>query len=681
MARAEDQPTFTLADDVFLVTGKPIQLISGSVHYHRIHPAYWTDRLRRVKSMGLNAIQVYVPWNLHEPYPGQYVWDGLADLPGFLGEALDLDLYVLLRPGPYICAEWDFGGLPWWLASSQVSGGSKLQLRTNDPAYLALVDRWWNVLLPKIAPYLYIRGGPILMVQIENEFGNLKRDDQPYLRHLVATARAALGDEVVLYTTDPPPNVHKGSLPGDEVYTAVDFGAGWFNLDQAFGAQRNMNPPGKSPAFCSEFYTGWLTHWGEPMANTSLDAFIKDFKGILGFNGKTGSLNIYMSHGGSNFAFWAGAGSENDGTYTPHITSYDYDAPISEAGDVGQPGIGGPNKFEAIRQAVAEHTGRSLPDPEPAPGIQAFGGVTLDRTAALLEHLDVLYPGDGIYSNRPLIMEDYGQGQGLILYRTSIPAALLTSNAVLNLGGPVHDYATVLLDGKAVGRLSRNNHKNITLPALTNGAQAAVLEVLVEAVGRDNAGSYYDVKGLTCQEVRVDGTLLEGWRVFPLSLQQVGGKAWDPVWDVDANEGRIRADPQEVAHVFYRGTFTLGADTLGDNGHHPDTYLSVKGWGKGVAWVNGFNLGWYWPMKGPQMTMYVPGPVLRNGENEIILLEGHHARDTRRVFLDESPDFYGPNGTAAGQVTQPSFASKQRSPPPQVMLQSEDAVMLANAKA
>ncbi|GAB4821127.1 hypothetical protein N2152v2_008173 [Parachlorella kessleri] len=202
--------------------------------------------------MGLNAVEVYVPWNVHEPYPGDFQWEGFADVERFLGLAQELGLLAVLRPGPYICAEWDFGGLPWWLGSSKVAGGRTMRLRTNDPAYLAHVDRWWAVLFSKLGPLLYQRGGPVVMVQIENEYG-FCGDDKEYIRHLIRTARTHLGDDIILFTTDPPPQADRGSIAGDEIYTVVDFGPGWFDPAGAFGTQRRLNPKGKSPPFCSEF--------------------------------------------------------------------------------------------------------------------------------------------------------------------------------------------------------------------------------------------------------------------------------------------------------------------------------------------------------------------------------------------------------------------------------------------
>ncbi|CAL8467305.1 g6842 [Coccomyxa elongata] len=643
-----EQRDFTIENDQFHLDGKPFRIISGSLHYHRIHPAQWKDRMLRTKALGLNTLSVYVPWNLHEPFPGQYNWEGFADLEAYLALAQQQGLYVLLRPGPYICAEWDFGGFPWWLASSKVIGQGKIKLRSDDPVYLTLVDRWWNVLLPKIGPFLYKRGGNILMVQVENEFGFVGPNEK-YMRHLVGTMRASLGDDALIYTTDPPPNIAKGSLPGDEVFSVIDFGAGWFDLNWAFSQQRAMNPPGKSPPMCSEFYTGWLTRWGEPMANTSVEQFLDTLHGVLGFANNTGSVNLYMVHGGTNFGFTAG-GSIDNGVYWACITSYDYDAPISEAGDIGQPGIGGPNKYDLIRAAIKEHTGVEPPQPPQPPRIEAYGDVGLYENVTLRSQIRHLYPGDGVASRRPLIMEEYGLSGGLIVYRTSIPAAEMTSSALLDVAHPVHDAATVLLDGVSVGRLSRNGAANLTLDARSalgsRAAASVMLEIVVEAVGRSNQGWRFDTKGLSSPNVRWNGKMLEGWRVFPLPLDNLQALVFH------ANDTSAHAGASAGGPTFFRGYVDVDEEAIprNDEGVFPDSYLYVGNWGKGVAFVNGFNLGWYWPSQGPANTMYVPGPILKAGVNEVILLEVEKAPAEPVVTFQKDADFYGPKGKLQQQT-------------------------------
>jgi beta-galactosidase len=453
---------------------------------------------------------------------------------------------------------------------------------------------------------------------------------------------------------------------GDELYTVVDFGPGWFDPSSAFAAQAAMNAPGKSPPFCSEFYTGWLTHWGEAMANTSSEVLFKDTQVLLEWANSTASLSFYMIHGGTNFGFWAGANVDGE-RYLPHITSYDYDAPISEAGDYCQPGIGGDCKYYVLRDLIAKHTGRSLPEPPPRPAIRSYGKVDVKESLPLMEAVPALFSGGGIRAEVPDIMEEYGQRWGLILYRTRLPAKALEKDGALDLGGAPHDYATVFVDGELAGRLDRSEPAtNLTLRARhaqgKGKGNQIQLDILVEAMGRQNFGcdtGNWDWKGLTSQNVTLNGKRLRGWEVFPLQLDDVSDLAYASgqsgaalvsaarrrMLEVPAVGGKRNAD----APAFFRGTFEVDAATAvrGPSGHLADTYLALHGWSKGIAWVNGFNLGWYWPRLGPQMTLYVPGPVLREGANEVVLLEVERAAHDEAVLLDDKPDFWGPGGSSA----------------------------------
>eukprot|EP00887_Chlorella_sp_A99_P001001 scaffold5.g1001.t1 len=761
--------SFTIENDRLVRDGQPIQIISGSIQHFRIHPDHWLDRLERCRAMGLNTVEVYVPWNMHEPYPGQYIWTGFADIERFVRLAEGLGLLVMLRSGPYICAEWDFGGFPWWLASSKasgarigglVAGGRTMQLRSNDPTFLAHVDRWWAVLFSKVRPLLYHNGGPIIMV--ENEYGYCG-SDKAYLAHLVASARHHLGPEALLYTTDPPSQIQRGTLAGDAVFrregagataeaeaaarrchggdamgamprgrgeacgrprpplrsarrlpearhacwshgcpciltplhpaslSVVDFGPRWLPLDNAFGAQRSMNAAGKSPPFCSEFYTGWLSHWGEPMANFSTDVLLSAGKELLEYANSSASLSFYMVHGGTNFGFTAGANVDGQ-TYQPTITSYDYDAPISEAGDYCQPGIGGACKYFALRELIANHTGVAPPPVPPRPAIRAYGPVALNSSAALFDALPALWSGEGILDEAPQPMEEYGQRWGLMLYRAWVPAAALAGPVVtLDVGRPIHDYASIYVEGRLVLRTGRGAYglaggnspagaTRLRLPTRplragsSGGEELVHLDILVEAMGRQNFGcdvGGWDLKGLQSSTVRLNDEVVRGWRVFPLQLDDVNtfsyatGHAGSRM---PAGARHLLARPSAASSVlaapvdggsalreqlggpvFYRGALAVEPGSpRGRTGHLADTYLAIHGWGKGVAWVNGFNLGWYWPSRGPQMTLYVPGAALREGENEIVLLEVECARPDVTVTLSDQADFSGPGGPAQG---------------------------------
>ncbi|GBG61457.1 hypothetical protein CBR_g21802 [Chara braunii] len=323
---------FRLGEDTFFLDGKPLQIVSGSIHYFRIHPEYWRDRLMRVKALGLNTIQFYVPWNFHEQKRGNVRFDGWQDFPKFCRIAQEVGLLVMLRLGPYVCGEWEFGGFPEWLLTENV------ELRSSDPAYLRLVDEWWDHLLPEVVPLLYKNGGPIIMVQVENEFGAYRpsKNESQYLKHLVNRAKAALGNDVVIYTTDQPPSITFGSLPGGSVYSAVDFGM-YQDSAAAFKIQKDFNAPGPSPPMNTEYYTGWFTCWKDPISITDFSILAKGLIGVFKMNA---SVSFYMAHGGTNFGYWSGAyGSETK--FATDITSYDYDAPIREDGDLRQPKFDG----------------------------------------------------------------------------------------------------------------------------------------------------------------------------------------------------------------------------------------------------------------------------------------------------------------------------------------------------
>ncbi|NXR79253.1 BGAL galactosidase, partial [Pycnonotus jocosus] len=341
----------------FVKDGKPFRYISGSIHYSRVPSYYWKDRLLKMKMAGLDAIQTYVPWNYHEPRMGTYDFFGGRDLEYFLQLANDTGLLVILRAGPYICAEWDMGGLPAWLLEKK-----SIVLRSSDSDYLEAVERWMGVLLPKMRPYLYQNGGPIIMVQVENEYGSYFACDYNYLRFLLKLFRQHLGDEVVLFTTDGASQFHLkcGALQG--LYATVDFAPGG-NVTAAFLAQRSSEP--KGPLVNSEFYTGWLDHWGHRHSVVPAETIAKTLNEILA---RGANVNLYMFIGGTNFAYWNGANMP----YMPQPTSYDYDAPLSEAGDLTE-------KYFVLRKVIGMY--KQLPEgliPPTTPKF-AYGKVRLQK--------------------------------------------------------------------------------------------------------------------------------------------------------------------------------------------------------------------------------------------------------------------------------------------------------------
>ncbi|MFE9443633.1 beta-galactosidase [Streptomyces sp. NPDC006602] len=579
-------PALTTSSDGFLLHGEPFRIISGALHYFRVHPDQWTDRLRKARLMGLNTVETYLPWNLHEPAPGTLVLDGLLDLPRFLRLAQAEGLHVLLRPGPYICAEWDDGGLPAWLVSDP-----DIRLRTSDPRFTDAFDRYLDQLLPPLQPYLAANGGPVIAVQVENEYGAYG-DDTAYLQHVEQALRSRGVDEL-LFTCDQANAKHltAGSLPG--TLGTATFGG---RIEEHLAALRAHRPEG--PLMCAEFWIGWFDHWGGPHHVRSAEDAAADLDRLLSAGA---SVNIYMFHGGTNFGFTNGANHHH--TYAPTVTSYDYDAPLTESGDPGP-------KYHAFREVIARHV--AVPDePAPAPGPKLPPTtVELDRRAPLLPYLRTL---DGaVRTEDPVTMDELGVHGGYVLYRTTVAAS---GDGLLHFAGGVGDRAQVFVDGASVGVLERERHDE-TLPVRVP-EPGAVLEVLVENQGGVNYGPRIGAPKGLLGPVTFQGVALHGWECRAVPLGELGAVPFVP------SDTATDAVP-----AFHRGTFEVDTPA--------DTFLALPGWTKGQAWVNGFHLGRYWN-RGPQRTLYVPGPVLRPGANELVLLELHATTGTR-ARLTDTPD-------------------------------------------
>ena len=577
-------PALQITDQGFLLDEQPFQLISGGLHYFRTHPQQWADRLHKARLMGLNTIETYVPWNLHERRPGDFRTSGALDLPRFIELAAEQGLHVLVRPGPYICGEWEGGGLPSWLLAEP-----GIALRSNDPRYLAAVDRYFAALLPLLLPYLGTRGGPVLAVQVENEYGAYG-DDTAHLRQLVELLLRH-GVDVPLFTSDQPADLARGGLDG--VLRTANFGS---RATENFAELRRHQPTG--PLVCAEFWNGWFDRWGGVHASRSADDAAATLDDMLAAGA---SVNFYMFHGGTNFGFTNGANDK--GYYRPTVTSYDYDSPLDEAGDPGP-------KFAAFRDIIAKYA--QVPDePVPAPSPKlALAGIELTHSAPLFDVLDAQDESPAQRTQHPLPMEELGQDFGFVHYRTTLPTA---GPALLTVAA-VHDRAQVFVDGRPVGVLEREQHQRaLTFVVPHPGAELAVL---VENQGRVNYGQgIHDRKGLH-GPVTLNGVELTDWRSTPVPLDSLDGLPFAPA-----------SEPQ-VGPAFHRGHFEIGEPA--------DSFLSLTGWTKGSAWVNGFALGRYWS-RGPQRTLYVPAPVLRAGRNEITLLE-LHAATTRTVDLRDTPD-------------------------------------------
>ncbi|MGW4528044.1 glycoside hydrolase family 35 protein [Amycolatopsis sp. NPDC004378] len=582
----------TIGETGVLIDGTPTRVLSGSINYFRIVPEQWRPRLRWARYMGLNTIETYVPWNLHEPRPGEHAFDGMLDLCTFLRTAQDEDLHVILRPGPYVCAELDFGGLPAWLLRT-----GELQLRSSDPAYLAQVDDWFRTLLPKVVALQHDRGGPIIAMQVENEYGAHAKHhgaDPVYLQWLVDTMRAS-GVTVPLLTSDQDDDVMvaSGSLPG--LWRTMNFGT---EPDRAWRTLE-AHQTGR-PKMCMEYWNGWFDHWGEEhhVREPQDAAAVLDRMLAAG-----ASVNLYMFCGGTNFGFTNGANHFEH--YQPTITSYDYDAPLSEDGTPTK-------KFEAYREVLGRYT--TLPQVEAPTPEPRIGGHTVELTRALplWNVLDVLSAPDEAAG--PRTMEQLGQNFGFTTYSFDVARA---RTYVLSVPG-VRDRAQVFVDGVERGVLERESGVNSMV--LRVARPGTTVTLLVENLGRVNYGpEFADAKGIL-GDVLLDGVAVEGpFTMRPLHLDNVDAVDFATA---DAS-GEDLAGP-----VFLHGTIVL--DELGD------TFVDLPGFSKGLAWVNGFNLGRYWD-RGPQHTLYLPGPLLRRGSNDIRVLELHHVRSPR-IVLTDTPD-------------------------------------------
>ncbi|WP_069760845.1 beta-galactosidase [Streptomyces sp. LUP47B] len=578
-------PALTTSSNGFLLHGEPFRIISGAMHYFRIHPDQWADRLRKARLMGLNTIETYLPWNLHEPEPGTLVLDGFLDLPRWLRLAQEEGLQVLLRPGPFICAEWDDGGLPAWLLADP-----GIRLRSSDPRFTAAFDGYLDQLLPALRPFMAAHGGPVIAVQVENEYGAYG-DDTAYLKHVHEALRER-GVEELLYTCDQANAKHlaAGTLPG--TLATVTFGS---RVEEHLAALRAHQPQG--PLMCSEFWIGWFDHWGGPHHVRPAADAAADLDRLLAAGA---SVNIYMFHGGTNFGFTNGANHKH--AYQPTVTSYDYDAPLTESGDPGP-------KYHAFREVIARHTATpEEPAPSPAPKLPVTD-VYLDHRAPLLPYVRGL---SSTSTEAPVTMNELGVHTGYVLYRTALPGS---GDGLLHFPGGVGDRAQVFVDGACVGVLERERHDE-TLSVRVPHA-GAVLEVLVENMGGVNYGPRIGAPKGLLGPVSFRGAALDGWECRAVPLDDLAAVPFG------ASEATTDAVP-----AFHRGTFEVDTPA--------DTFLALPGWTKGQAWVNGFHLGRYWN-RGPQHTLYVPAPVLRPGTNELVLLELHATTGTH-AQLTGTPD-------------------------------------------
>lgn len=577
----EDQPRFEAGKGTFLLNGKPFVVKAAELHYPRIPKPYWEQRIQLCKALGMNTICLYVFWNAHEPQPGVFNFKEQNDLAEFCRLCQKNDMYVILRPGPYVCAEWEMGGLPWWLLKKK-----DIRLRESDPYFLERVAIFEEAVAGQVKNMTIQNGGPIIMVQVENEYGSYG-ESKEYVSQIRNIVRQNF-KEVTLFQCDWASNFTKNGLH-DLIWT-MNFGTG-ANIDQQFSRLKELRP--NSPLMCSEFWSGWFDKWGANHETRPAEDMIAGIDEMLS---KNISFSLYMTHGGTNWGHWAGANSPG---FAPDVTSYDYDAPISESGQTTE-------KYWKLRETLKKyHPGKKLPDvPRPIPSIH-IPAFKFTEMARLFENLPEAKKDKDIRT-----MEEYDQGFGSILYRTVLPElknpALLTVNEA-------HDYAQIFLDGKYIGKLDRRNgEKKLKLPACAKGAR---LDILVEAMGRINFGrAIKDYKGITEKvelTIEKDGypfvCNLKSWEVYNLedSYEFYTNMTFEPIHALKDESG------QRIPGC-YRATFEVKKPG--------DTFLNFETWGKGLVYVNGYALGRIWEI-GPQQTLYVPGCWLKKGKNEVLVFD------------------------------------------------------------
>lgn len=564
-------PRFGVAGDQFTLDGQPFQILAGEMHYPRIPRASWRDRLRKLKALGLNTLTTYIFWNAHETQPGHYDFSGNLDVAAYIRLAQEEGLWVNLRPGPYICGEWDGGGLPAWLFPTP-----DITARSTDPRYMEPVKGWLKRLGQELTPLLIDNGGPIILTQIENEYGAYG-SDQAYLAAQQAALRTA-GFSGLLYTADPAEFFAKGSVPG--VVGGINFGTN-YKAEKEFATRALVRPEG--PYFCSELWGGWFDAYGKLHETMPAAPLLASLQWMLEHKY---SISFYMLHGGTSWGFTPGANWNKDG-YQPDIASYDYDALLDEA---GRPTPKYQAVLELFRQYLPAQTFAPMPAPEASITVPRFH---LSETAALDQLL-----AKPVTSKAPQSLETLGQMHGMMLYRHAAKGALKGSLAF----GDVRDFALVRSSGRTQAVLDRRFAEKaaaIDLPA------GATLDVLVDTMGHCNYGVNIgkDQKGLI-GDATLAGQPVEGWAHYGLPLDDISALRFD-------------AAPA-AGPAFHRGTFDLTETGF--------TFLDMRGWGKGYVWVNGHNIGRYWSA-GPQQAMFVPGDWLKAGTNEVIVLDLYDGGD------------------------------------------------------
>lgn len=567
--------SFTVGDKTFLLEGRPFLVKAAELHYPRIPQEYWEHRIEMCKALGMNTICLYVFWNIHEQREGEFDFFGQNDIAAFCKLAQKQGMYVIVRPGPYVCAEWEMGGLPWWLLKKQ-----DMKVRSLHPYFMERAGKFMKKVGDELAPLQISRGGNIIMVQVENEFGAYGTD-KPYIAAIRDLVKEAGFTDVPLFQCDWSNNFDKNGL--DDLVWTINFGSG-ANIEKQFDKLKSVRP--NTPLMCSEYWSGWFDHWGRKHETRPGARMVDGIREML--DNKI-SFSLYMAHGGTTFGHWGGA---NSPAYSAMCSSYDYDAPISEAGWTTE-------KYFQLRNLLKNYLqpGETLPEiPQPKPVIE-IPAISFTQQAPLFANLPQV-----VSTEKVAPMEQFNQGWGSILYRTTLPEAV-KKGTVLKIT-EAHDWAQIFVDGHLLARLDRRRNENsLKLPAQKAGTQ---LDILVEAMGRVNFGwTIHDRKGITekVELLHTDKSVkaLSNWKVYCLPVDYSFAK--------NKKYGKMNTT---TVPAYYKTTFRLK-----ETG---DTFLDMSTWGKGMVWVNGHALGRFWEI-GPQQTLFVPGCWLRKGENEIIVLD------------------------------------------------------------
>ena len=581
--------TFSIQGENFMLDGKPFLIRSGEMHYPRVPREHWRDRFKKAKALGLNTITTYIFWNLHEPTPGKFDFTGNLDIAEFAKIAKEEGLLLIARPGPYICTEWDFGGIPSWLLKEK-----DMVVRSKDKRFLAANEIYMKEVAKRLIPHQINNGGNIIMVQVENEYGSFG-DDHEYMKAVKESIIKA-GFTVTLFTSDGPgENLLKGgTLP--DVASVINFGSG-ADIAKEFGNFAKFRT--NVPKMVGEYWVGWFDHWGEKHHTVKADVVAK---GVDYYLKNNISFNLYMFHGGWSFGYMAGANYSRTVPYQPDTSDYDYDSPLDAGGRTTE-------KYHAIRDVIKKHfPNETIPEVSENTKFIEIPSVELKETASLFDAVKLT---KSVSSENPLPMESLGQNYGFVLYRKKLDA---DTNGTLEFKEQ-RDYSHIFINEKFTGKLDRRLKEQSLEIVARNGD---TLNILVENMGRINFGKefIYDRKGIT-EKVGLGGVELKNWQMFSLPFD---------------NLAKLKFSTKSIANPsFFRGSFSL--NEVGD------TFLDMRNWGKGHVWVNGHHLGRFWQI-GPQQSLYVPADWLKKGKNSIIILDlenkGNRAIKSGKEILYET---------------------------------------------